>query len=145
MGGTSAVSAAVESAIDALDSGQVNVVRVAGADRQGTAVELARRILGPDTLGSYGIPLAAGGSAFLVARPDQFPDALAAAPLAGSTASPLFLAASTQGFGATSTDGVVNYPNSALFTRAILLGGTLALSPQVGTEAGNAVALQPSS
>ena len=66
-------------------------------------------------------------------------------PLGGSTASPLFLAASTQSLGATATNGIVTYPSSALFTRGILLGGTAALSPQVQTDTGNAIASQPSS
>jgi hypothetical protein len=142
MGGTGAVNAAVEKAIDDLNGGAVNVIRIAGADRQGTAAELAKRVLGPDNLGSYGIPLASGGGAFFVSRPDAFPDALAAAPLAGTTASPLFLASSRSSLGDTTTNAVAGYTSSALFSEAVLLGGTEALDAQVAADAGRALAAQ---
>ena len=145
MGGTAAVPTAVETAIDNLNGGAVNVVRIAGADRQGTAVELSKRVLGVAALGSYAIPTnipAGAGTGFLVSRPDTFPDALAAAPLAGSTAAPLFLAASTTSLGATTLAGIVDYPAAPLFVRGVLLGGTAALSSQVQTDVGNAIASQ---
>ena len=136
MGGTSAVSAGVASAI--LDLPTVtNVTRVAGPDRQGTAVELTEKILQHDT-GDWVLP----NRAFFVTRPDTFPDALAAAPLAGTVHGPLFLSASTSSLGTTASNGIKAYPSDEFFHRAVLLGGTAALTAQVETDTGAAIAGQ---
>ena len=68
VGGTSAVDAAVETALEALPG--VSVVRVAGADRQATAVAIAERILGPANFGDWDSRrLPRGPSGHLPGRP----------------------------------------------------------------------------
>jgi hypothetical protein len=139
MGGTGAVSATVETAIDTLAN--VSVARVSGANRQATAVELTKRILGKDA--PDGLDWV-GGTArrLLVSRPDTFPDALAAGPLSGKESAPLFLAAATQALGSVTVNGITGYPNADFFHRGTLLGGEQALNAVVGTQVGNAIADQ---
>ena len=139
VGGTAAVSSGVETAIDNLAG--VSVVRVSGADRQATAVAMTTRILGKDA--PAGLDWTGGSpKGFFVARADTFPDALAAAPLAGRLTAPLFLTASTTSLGTTAENGIKAYPNPDFFNRGTLLGGEAALSAAVGTQVGAAIAAQ---
>jgi putative cell wall-binding protein len=132
LGGTSAVSTAVSDAIDALSG--VSVVRVAGPDRQGTAVAISQ--LEGSAIGGF------TGTRVFVARGDTFPDALAAGPLAGASLSPIFLTSSTTALGTTAANGITAYPGS-LVLRGTLLGGTAALTDTVGSQVGTAIASQP--
>jgi putative cell wall-binding protein len=89
------------------------VTRHAGATRVATAVDISRAT----------VPAA---STVVIARADQYADALAGAPLAVEVGGSLLL---TPGRG---LDGLVAAELARLgATRAILLGGTAALSPQV--------------
>ena len=78
LGGTSAVSAAVASALDAYDTGG-GVLRLAGADRYATAAAIARHHH-PD-----------GAPAAYVATGENFPDALAAGAPAALRGAPTLL------------------------------------------------------
>lgn len=122
MGGTTAISTAVENAIDNLPN--VTVVRIAGANRQATAVALAQSILGPTTVGNF-------HTGFLVSRPDDFADALAASSVSGLRGWPVYLADAQASLGATSTAGIQNFTSSFYYEQGIALGGTVALSDQV--------------
>jgi|GEM_PF-1303863 len=78
VGGTGAVPKAVE---DAIEAKGYTVRRIAGTDRYATAQKVAEEIAGVD---GY------DGRAF-IARGDAFPDALAVAPFAYTTKSPVLL------------------------------------------------------
>ncbi len=113
LGGEGAVGPAVESALKSL-LGQENVERIAGRNRYETAERIARRVISLQE-GAY------DGRAF-VATGGDFPDALAAAPLAAARGWPLYLAAPGTGLSAatrTAMDGV---------DRVVILGGTSAVS-----------------
>lgn len=126
MGGTAAVTDAVKTAIANVGGvDAISVTRIAGDDRQGTAVELSKR------LGSAGVGY--NGKNVYVARGDDFPDALAAAPAAGMNKSPLFLTASKTSLGTVSSNGIKAYPG-VQFDSATLLGGADALSQAVAND-----------
>jgi putative cell wall-binding protein len=115
LGGTGAVSAGVQNTL-ATTMG-LSVERIFGNDRYQTADAVALRtieVLGP----SY------DGTAF-VATGGNFPDALAAAPLAAAQGWPLFLAHPTGGLlpGTVAAMGAVD--------EALILGGTGAVSAGV--------------
>ena len=133
MGGTATVSQAVENGLDSING--VTVTRVAGATRQETAVKLASLILGPDAIGAW------NSGVFLVARPDTFPDALAASALSGGLFAPLYLANSSTELGAANSTAIVDYPQD--YGRGVLIGGTTSLSDGVGTQVATAIASQP--
>ena len=100
--------------LDVLDLPDVDEDRVAGADRIGTAIELAQSFDSADTV--------------VIARADDYADALAGAPLASSLEAPVLL---------TSSDAL-DSEVAAEITRlgadeAVLLGGDTALSEQVET------------
>ncbi len=119
LGGTSAVGAAVESALETALGGAANVDRIAGNDRYATANRIAREVI--DLLGTE-----YDGTAF-VATGGNFPDALAAAPLAAANGWPLYLANPASGISpatATAMAGV---------ERVLILGGTGAVSAQTQT------------
>jgi putative cell wall-binding protein len=78
VGGTSAVSATVETK---LGSYAGTVTRISGADRYGTAVQVSKA-----TFPSTGV--------IFVATGENFPDALAAGPVAGTQGSPVLLTTS---------------------------------------------------
>ncbi|WP_136707598.1 cell wall-binding repeat-containing protein [Agromyces sp. H66] len=78
-GGTSAVSAGIETAIESL-AGTVSVIRAGGADRYETGASIMDTVFG----GSWA-PYA------FFASGENFPDALAGAPLAGVFAAPLYV------------------------------------------------------
>jgi putative cell wall-binding protein len=131
LGGTGAVAANVETALDNV-SGVDDVTRVSGPTRQDTAVEVSQLLQA----------IGYGPATFLVSRPDAFPDALAAGPLAGILGSPLFLTESTTALGSVAKAGITAFPGSPFFTDAIVLGGTGALSDAVFAQVGAAIAAQ---
>lgn len=114
LGGTSAVSSGIEAALKT-KLGDANVVRLAGPDRYKTANLVADTVI---TLkgASY------DGKAFF-ANGVNFPDALAAAPLAAAKAWPIYLVDPTK------TDVVAN----TKVTDAIVLGGETAVSADFET------------
>ena len=109
VGGTSAVSGAVEDELYSLVDGYV--FRLAGADRYATSRAVAARVI--DILGdTY-------SGAALVATGANYPDALAGAPLAAGLDWPVLLA---------STDSVYLPVDT---TDVMILGGTSAVTPAV--------------
>lgn len=119
LGGTSAVGEAVESALAAELGGADKVRRISGPNRYRTADEIAIAVKEFQGAGF-------DGSAF-VATGENFPDALAAAPLAAAGGTPLYLADPKRGLRAetkTAMDGVSN---------VVVLGGTGAVSAEVET------------
>jgi putative cell wall-binding protein len=93
VGGTSAVSSSVESTIKGLNGGITIDYRVAGADRTSTAATIATwATAGLPATSSYGALNTGGLAAFngagkstvFLTRGDNFPDALAAGPVAGA-------------------------------------------------------------
>lgn len=113
LGGTGAVSAAVESALgDLVDS--AHVTRLAGVDRYTTASAVASEVI--SILGDE-----YDGTAF-VATGANYPDALAASPVAAAKRWPLLLA---------SPSGSLFVPKAV--SSAVVLGGTGAVS--TGVEA----------
>ncbi len=116
LGGTAAVGADVEAALKTL-LGNTNVERIAGSDRYKTADAVAKRVI---TLkgGAY------DGKAF-VATGGNFPDALAAAPLAAAKHWPLYLAHPTRGITAGTQAAMAGV------TDVLVLGGTAVVSQPV--------------
>lgn len=116
LGGTAAVSALVEAELGDL-LGEENVERIEGANRYRTADAVAMRVI--EELGDdY------DGTAF-VATGGNFPDALAAAPLAAAKSWPLFLAHPTNGI-TSATEAAMSE-----VTDVLLLGGDAAVSAAV--------------
>ena len=126
MGGTAALSADVERAIEALG---INCVRVAGTDRQQTSLEALAAALAagsaPDTL--------------IVATGLGFADALAAAPWAWASGSPIVL---TGADGTLSADAVDAIKGAASVRRVLIVGGTAAVSDAVKTQLGDGLAYE---
>lgn len=117
VGGTAAVTDGVKAAIDAIVPGSSTAVeRISGATRYETASAVARY-----TLQAVGRP-AWDGTA-LVATGGNFPDALAAGPLAASKGMPMYLSNPT-GISGTTLDAMV----AARVKRVYVLGGTAAVS-----------------
>ena len=137
MGGTTAVSPAVSTAITGMG---IKVYRVSGTTRQDTA-KLFATILGTDKLANF------TGTTVFVTRPDTFPDALAAGPYAGKllTGSPIYLTDNTTTLGGTATTGIKAYGGTTTFDKGVLLGGTVALAESVATQLAQAIADQSAS
>jgi putative cell wall-binding protein len=114
LGGTAAVGEGVEAELADL-LGEANVSRLEGADRYATARAVADEVIG--LLGS-----AYDGTA-LVATGGNFPDALAASPLAAAKGWPVLLAHPVS--------GALYLPPET--SSAIILGGTSAVSGGVQT------------
>ena len=133
VGGTAAVSQAVESAITA--GGFKVVYRIAGADRTATAAEIAQWALNGLPLTPSYQPLAAitgwltNSATAWVARGDSFADALAAGPAAGGLGESVVLTASPTTLGA----GIGTYfaGQAGSITGLVVLGGSAAVSPAV--------------
>ncbi len=120
LGGTGAVSTAVESALK-IQLGAANVERLDGADRYQTADKVAVRTIAESTArGDY------DGTAF-VATGANFPDALAAAPLAAAGGWPLFLANPATGLSPASKAAMSGVE------RALVLGGEAVVKPETET------------
>lgn len=117
VGGTAAVTDAVAGAIDAVVPGtSAAITRLSGATRYETSARVAVA-----TLGAPGRP-AWDGTAF-VATGGNFPDALAAGPLAAAKGIPLYLSNPT-GIAASTITAM----KSAGVTKVYVLGGTAAVS-----------------
>lgn len=117
LGGTGAVGVGAQNAlVNAL--GAANVSRVAGSDRYGTAEAIARKVMAIQG-NDY------DGTAF-VATGGNFPDALAAAPLAAKHGWPLFLAHPTTGLSSWTQAAMAGA------SKVLILGGTGVVS--TGTE-----------
>ncbi|MBN2847640.1 MAG: cell wall-binding repeat-containing protein [Coriobacteriia bacterium] len=116
VGGTSAVTLAVEQAVDGIAG--VSVERIAGADRYATAAAVADAI--EEHAGA-----AFAGRAF-IARGDNFADALAVAPFAYSQGIPVLLTGSTTLSAATGS-AVTRLGVS----ECVIAGGTAAVSSGV--------------
>ncbi len=119
LGGTSAVGAPVETALKT-QLGSGNVERIEGADRYETADAVALRVIA-----ELGVDY--DGMAF-VATGGDFPDALAAAPLAARQHWPLFLAHPAGGLSAGTKAAMTDV------TDAVVLGGTAAVSSNTATQ-----------
>jgi putative cell wall-binding protein len=140
MGGNVAVTPAVQAQIAAANG--ITVIRIGGANRQETARLLAERLAGRYTF-NYGTSQAGDGDVF-VARGDNFPDALAAGPLAGINTAPIFLSDSPNALGAQASQGIAGlskFSGEGIDT-AMLVGGLAALSATVAGQVGAAIASQ---
>lgn len=123
-GGTAAVSQDVQ---DELAARGFAVVRVSGPNRMATAAEMGR--LAVEGFGWSPVLT-------LLARGDNFPDALAAAPYAGAAQAPLVLAASPTILSGPTEGWLLEMCPDVSDVRAI--GGEAALSPGVLAEAAEA-------
>ena len=117
LGGTLAVDDAVRKKIVAA-FGSSNVISVSGGTRYDTANELARRAIAE--LKAAGVSW--DGTAFL-STGQNFPDALAAAPLAASAGWPVYLTS-----GSSFTESTRDAMKKAGVKKVIVLGGELAVS-----------------
>jgi putative cell wall-binding protein len=117
LGGEAAVSSGVFKALGNLLDGDVD--RIAGADRYITAEKIAKEVIALQ--GDW-----YDGKAF-VATGRNFPDAIAAAPLAAANGWPLFLS---------SKDGLSTSTKTAMadVTDVLVLGGTAAVPSKVFTQ-----------
>jgi putative cell wall-binding protein len=115
VGGTGAVSAAVESQLAGYTTGAV--VRVAGADRFSTAAAVSQYAFG------------GGAATVYIATAFRFPDALAGGPFAGRTPGPVLLTSQSALPAAT-----VSEIRRLGVTKAVVLGGTAVVGPDVATE-----------
>jgi putative cell wall-binding protein len=133
VGGTSAVSAEVAAAIDALP-GVPTPRRLAGADRYETAVEVARAAAGMGPNGADAPPL--GWHEIGLATGVDFPDALAGGAATGARGGVLLL---------THPDALSPATDAALIaqrlrvSRVTVIGGTSAVTEIVRTAAGSAI------
>lgn len=119
LGGTGAVGESVESALEAEFGEDGGVSRISGPDRYATANAIAaevKRLLG----GAY------EGRA-LVATGEDFPDALAAAPLAAAQRWPLYLAHPRKGLSAETRASLTGVNN------VVILGGKSVVSTDTET------------
>ncbi len=112
VGGTAAVSSAVESQ---LDKAGFATPRIFGQDRYATAAAVARQTL--KIRGSSPLP-----DTVFIARGDEYADALSVAPIAYATRTPVLLVKPTGV--PSSTSGVIV---SGGFARAVVIGGTSAI------------------
>lgn len=119
VGGESAVSAAVETSLKSA-LGAADVTRIKGTNRYSTAQALAQRVIA-ERGGEY------DGRAF-VATGANFPDALAAAPIAAAKGTPLFLIDPARGVTAGELSAMAGV------THAVILGGESAVSSGVESQ-----------
>ena len=120
MGGTSAVSTAVE---NDLKSRNMSTVRISGADRYETA-RIAAESAGPNSVGTVN-----GKKTAVVASGENFPDALATGPIAYANRFPMLL---------TPQSALSAHTRAALqslgIKQVLLPGGTAAVSSAAETE-----------
>lgn len=126
LGGTGAVSSAVEGALKA-QLGEDNVERLWGADRYETACKVAAECVELQG-GAY------DGTAFL-ATGANYPDALGASPAAAAKGWPIFLVDPRAG----ADPALVSAMQNAGVKQAIVLGGTGAVPDSVETDIGSTV------
>src|SRR5690606_616973 len=112
LGGTGVVSPAVQTQLGTYTTG--GVTRLGGADRYQTALLISQ----------YAYP--SGAPAGFVATGSNFPDALAAAPVAGLTGGPLLLVPPTA-----APPGVLAEITRLGADRIMVLGGTGVVSPAI--------------
>jgi len=115
LGGTGAVSSAVENALGAYGT----VVRIAGADRYATAVEVSK----------FGYPVDGSADTVVIATGESFADALAGGPAAARFGGPVLL---------TTRNGLPAVTRAEIGRldpdRIIVLGGTAVISAAVFDE-----------
>ena len=116
LGGTEALSSQVEADVRARGFAADEVVRIAGADRFATAVEIARQLPATDVLLAKGIDEAGPG----------WVDALAASPVAALTERPILLTGTTSLPPATSA-----YLDAGEVEAVDVVGGPVAVSDAV--------------
>jgi hypothetical protein len=127
-GGTAAVSEGVVGAIrDVRGNDSMATTRLAGTDRQGTAVAFARFAIGELGFSRLHVDLARG---------DVTADALAGGPHAGSVHGVILLTRGANQLGSVTRDYLVQ--ESITLERGHVLGGTAAVSAQVVAEAADA-------
>jgi putative cell wall-binding protein len=137
VGGTAAVSQAVETAITA--GGFKVEYRIAGVDRTATAAQIAEWALNGLPLTPTYQPLAAiqgwltNSATAWLARGDTFADALAAGPVAGGLGESLVLTANPTTLG----PGIATYfaGQAGTITSLVVLGGSAAVSSATLTAA----------
>lgn len=119
-GGESAISGAVLAELDALEG--VSARRVSGPNRYATSAAIAREVVSMTGGGGF------DGTVF-IATGDNFPDALAASPLAAAAGRPILL---------TESDRLSAETSSAIdavgANRAVILGGTGPVSSAVEVD-----------
>ncbi|MBN2839776.1 MAG: cell wall-binding repeat-containing protein [Coriobacteriia bacterium] len=124
LGGEAAVGPAVETALKSKLGATAGIVtRIAGANRYDTADKVAVRVI-TELGGSF------DGTAF-VATGANFPDALAAAPLAAAQGWPLYLANPTTGLSAATKAAMAGVTN------VLILGGEAVVTPATETYLDN--------
>lgn len=134
VGGTGAVSAAVEAHLKTLDStnssgGKLNVTRIEGTDRYESASKIA-------TAAGTTVGTVAAKKTAIVARGDDFPDALAGGPLGYAGKLPVLL---TEGAPAPTVNGKTKAALNTLgIEQVLILGGTGAITTETETEIKNA-------
>ena len=117
IGGTGAVSAAVEEEISSLNDGDIEVVRVAGKTRRETAVEAMKLVSGEsDTV--------------IVATGEDFADALSIAPWSYFTRSPIVLTKADGTLDAATIQAIMDCE----YSRFIIVGGTGVVAQSVEDE-----------
>jgi minor extracellular serine protease Vpr len=118
LGGTSAVSAGVAAAIEAKG---IDVVRVSGSNRYGTAAELAELLTTPVVSGGAGWDAVD----FVLALGTNFPDALAASQVGGVHQAPILLTTSPL---PTDTRNLLQLRANTV-AKLFVMGGNSAISP----------------
>jgi putative cell wall-binding protein len=121
VGGTSAVSPAVEGEVRAMGR---TVTRIAGPNRQSTAIAVAERLRTNDAFPITTVRLARG---------DGFADALAAGADSGDRRIPIVFTESSERLGDTTRAWLT--ANAATITKVEILGGTEAVSAAAEGEA----------
>ena len=121
VGGTAAISPAVQSAVETLG---ITVERLAGTDRQLTATAIAAAEQGH---------LGFGNNAYGLAVGNNFPDALAGGPLGGLDKAPILLTSDPNAL-SPDTQAFLSGLNSVV-NELLVFGGQAALSDAVVTQA----------
>ncbi len=124
LGGTAAILPAVQTQVESLG---ITVERLSGAVRQQTAIAIA---------GAEQAHLGFGTNAYVLARGDNFPDALAGGPLGGKDSAPILLTVDPNTLG-TDTQTFLT-TNNAHVNELFVLGGTAAISDAVVSAASGA-------
>ena len=117
VGGTGAVSKAVETAVADLNGG-VTVTRISGSTRYNTAIEVMKHVAGPRPVFTV-----------FVATGKNFPDALAASPYSYANRAPIVLIDPNKGI----TSAQVNAIRSVGAMQVVLLGGKSVVPDSVET------------
>ena len=115
LGGTSVIAQAVVDQVAALLAPETIIERISGSDAYGTAAALSARSFG-----------AGGATTVFVASGEDFPDAIAAGPIAAQDSAPLLLAAHNALPAATAAELVRLAPN-----RVVIVGNTTSVSDAV--------------